>query len=555
MKTRVYISILLATILLFCGCANQSDSSADISTFDEQVDEKQVDELNDNNEISSDLPDGPVIVRQDNSSGGWTVFEYDSDWRLVKEQHATYEVDYEYENDQLIRVTSTDGLVEEYDSWGNLTYQLWSDGTWKKYEYINGNYLISSEFSGGSFFHIIHEDGSPTGYYETPYGKYNANFNEEGLLISYEDADGKVLATREYDADGNLIKEYWSQTEWTEYEYDSYGRLLCKKTPIHWEKYEYDEFGNLIRYEDSSGCLDISVYDSRGNIVFCEDIFTPGNIDTVITYTNTYSDGVVLTYEGDLENASDLSSNDSEKSENSSMLSDSLCFTNEDGYVVFGSYEQDGNLSDGSEPIEWMILDENEDEITLISRYVLDYVQYNKEFKPVTWSGCFLRKWLNDDFYNSAFSEDEKNSLIQLEINDDSYDKYFEYNEGSDVADYVICLSLNELMDAVEFDELYTTGTKYGCSHELFAEPTVYAISKAIPTWTITMDSLNDLDYELSESYVGMTLSPWWLRTAGYTTTDGKNAACIVDKGWIGVNCSIYNNSFSGVRPVICIRK
>ncbi|MCR5119544.1 MAG: zinc-ribbon domain-containing protein, partial [Lachnospiraceae bacterium] len=51
---------------------------------------------------------------------------------------------------------------------------------------------------------------------------------------------------------------------------------------------------------------------------------------------------------------------------------DILPHKNEEGYIVFGAYEQDGDESNGPEPIEWEILEENGKGTFLVSRYVLD---------------------------------------------------------------------------------------------------------------------------------------------------------------------------------------
>lgn len=39
--------------------------------------------------------------------------------------------------------------------------------------------------------------------------------------------------------------------------------------------------------------------------------------------------------------------------------------------VFFGSYEQDGNTENGPEPIEWLVLEDDGETMTLLSRYIL----------------------------------------------------------------------------------------------------------------------------------------------------------------------------------------
>lgn len=55
--------------------------------------------------------------------------------------------------------------------------------------------------------------------------------------------------------------------------------------------------------------------------------------------------------------------------------------------VVFGTYEQDCNRTNGSEWIEWLVLDKEEDRILVISIYGLSSQAYNASANPIssTW--------------------------------------------------------------------------------------------------------------------------------------------------------------------------
>lgn len=50
--------------------------------------------------------------------------------------------------------------------------------------------------------------------------------------------------------------------------------------------------------------------------------------------------------------------------------------------VIFGQYEQDGNLDNGSEPIAWQVLDVQGGKALLMSRYALDCLPFHDE-KPM----------------------------------------------------------------------------------------------------------------------------------------------------------------------------
>ena len=54
--------------------------------------------------------------------------------------------------------------------------------------------------------------------------------------------------------------------------------------------------------------------------------------------------------------------------------------------VVFGTYEQDNDLTNGAEPIEWIVLERKEDgSMLLIARLGLDCMQYHEKQAEVTW--------------------------------------------------------------------------------------------------------------------------------------------------------------------------
>lgn len=87
--------------------------------------------------------------------------------------------------------------------------------------------------------------------------------------------------------------------------------------------------------------------------------------------------------------------------------------------VEYGVYEQDNNLENGKEPIQWIVFntDEETNSVVLLSRYILDTKQFDDSYKNTSWGKCSLREWLNTSFYEEAFSDTEKAGLL-----DDTYD-------------------------------------------------------------------------------------------------------------------------------------
>lgn len=108
--------------------------------------------------------------------------------------------------------------------------------------------------------------------------------------------------------------------------------------------------------------------------------------------------------------------------------------------IEFGEYEQDGNLKNGNEEIEWRVLHVDETNALLISEYGLDNKPFNEEQENTTWEYCTLRKWLNDDFYNEAFTEEEQGQIVTaIHPVDGVPDEYANVTE-----DKVFLLTVNE---------------------------------------------------------------------------------------------------------------
>ncbi len=80
--------------------------------------------------------------------------------------------------------------------------------------------------------------------------------------------------------------------------------------------------------------------------------------------------------------------------------------------VIFGSYEQDFELENGKEPIEWLVLDRVEDKVLLLSRFGLLSELYDlSEFD--SWEDCRARRYLNEYFYVDAFSQEERKRIVK----------------------------------------------------------------------------------------------------------------------------------------------
>ncbi len=186
-------------------------------------------------------------------------------------------------------------------------------------------------------------------------------------------------------------------------------------------------------------------------------------------------------------------------------------------YFKFGTYEQDGNVSNGKEEIEWIILEDNGDEIILLSRYVLADMEIEYQ-EDRTWEASAVRQWLNTEFYSNAFSAEEAQKIIKSNV-ENRDNSYAEAAGGNDTEDYVYLLSVEE---AERYLRTYM-------AREARATEAVKAAGAGCDVYNGNTD--------------------WLLRTTGngYLMTD-VNGEINKWGHWV------YGDGI-GIRPVICIKK
>ena len=192
--------------------------------------------------------------------------------------------------------------------------------------------------------------------------------------------------------------------------------------------------------------------------------------------------------------------------------------------VYFGAYEQDNNTSNGKELIEWLVLAKEKNRILVISDKALDFQTYNSSITSVTWETCTLRKWLNTDFVNDAFSDGEKAMIPTVTVSADNNPQY-DTDPGNATKDKVFLLSI------VEAEKYFTSDEARECV------PTEYAISNGACT---------------SDSYTkgGKATCWWWLRSPGYDQYDAAGVHVDGDVHELGLCVS---GGGDAVRPAMWI--
>lgn len=188
--------------------------------------------------------------------------------------------------------------------------------------------------------------------------------------------------------------------------------------------------------------------------------------------------------------------------------------------VMFGQYEQDGNLDNGSEPIAWQVLDVQGGKALLMSRYALDCLPFHDEKTDAAWNQSALNAWLQADFH-AAFTDAEWAAIAPVTLADTAADGNPEWqNTDAEPAEtHVFLLSYAQVMQYLpEQEQRKVSGTEYARSRG----------AKFLGFTTI-----------------GIGETDWWLRSPGKESYD----ACFLDvRGAVGTKCVTEK---LGVRPAL----
>lgn len=179
-------------------------------------------------------------------------------------------------------------------------------------------------------------------------------------------------------------------------------------------------------------------------------------------------------------------------------------------------------------PIEWQVLDVDSDNnrVLVVSRYGLDVIPfnpYNNGNYGNVWANSQIRIWLNNYFYNIAFTDVEKGFIASVSI----VNNVLSFENGDT---NVFLLSRADMLKA-----------DYGFSTSIGSDPTRQCISteyaKALGCDTCTSNGVENCCY-------------WWLRSA--YPSNSSSVYCVYYDGSVGDRYATY--TYFAVRPAIWIK-
>lgn len=211
------------------------------------------------------------------------------------------------------------------------------------------------------------------------------------------------------------------------------------------------------------------------------------------------------------------------------------------------SYQDDNGYYTGNtyyfkyEPLKWRILDA----VTglVVCESIIDSQAYNnyilrgvdacwgdsdKTHYANNWEYCSLREWLNNEFYNTAFSKTQQDRIKELTRENKS--RHSSKYDSNPTSDKITLLSFwNALNTSYGFSSSYST---YDTARN--HKGTDYAKCQGL-----------DLRSDFDDKYNGF--SDWWLRTPGFYT----NSPCFIINGRVSDYGCDVNYTSKGVVPAL----
>ena len=167
------------------------------------------------------------------------------------------------------------------------------------------------------------------------------------------------------------------------------------------------------------------------------------------------------------------------------------------------------------EPLKWRMLEEEDGKALIVCAEVVEAKPYNSHYTSVTWAECDLRKWLNGEFFQAAFSAGEQGLIVATKLKNPGNGSYGTQG-GADTTDKVFCLSINEAKS------LFKSNSDRKCKPSAHVE---------------------------AEGKIFMSIDKgafWWLRSPGHEQSSAASVAC--DGDVCGGGGDVSDDDI-GVRP------
>lgn len=194
--------------------------------------------------------------------------------------------------------------------------------------------------------------------------------------------------------------------------------------------------------------------------------------------------------------------------------------------VDMGKWRTDVNNTNGPQTLTWTVVEVKEDHVVLLCDNIIDCREFDIKGKSA-WDTSSLRSFLNGEFYEDAFTAEEKELILKSKTVTEENPNY-KGTYGKECTDNVFVPSIQEF-------KTYMTKVE----NKAYAKATKYALGKGLKEYT-----------KETNSGTQITGSWFWLRSGGFT--EGYAAHCFSD-GDISYGGEETDITI-GVRPAIKIK-
>ena len=203
---------------------------------------------------------------------------------------------------------------------------------------------------------------------------------------------------------------------------------------------------------------------------------------------------------------------------------------------TFGSYYV--NSDSQKEPLEWIVVARTEGYAMLVSKNAIAVKKYNETDERCYFGTCTLRKWLVNDFLNSAFSSSEKERMLTVQEAGEKTNFDSSFGRYSD--------TLNDKIFLLTKENVYKylrTNEQIQCNTTPYAIRTYFRSDERLVSYANGYDKYAPTHWWLNAvAYKGFYNS----YATDYVKHDGR-ISLVIDNGGSSVS------SENGVRPAIWI--
>lgn len=186
------------------------------------------------------------------------------------------------------------------------------------------------------------------------------------------------------------------------------------------------------------------------------------------------------------------------------------------------------------ERIRWRVLANDGETLKVLADTGLDCQSYHEMGAPVTWRDSSLRKWLNGEFYRTAFDSTEREAIVRQKVDNAAYasDKA---ESSTDTDDFIYIPSMQEMADLnYGFPANIQNPTPV---RQMPASAYAYAMGARLG----------------SEDGTGEQCCHWWLRSPAQKEANPFRYAALIDSTGAFSMYGLVENKTRAVVPVLHI--